>query len=453
MLQTQRSLQGLWLKALLFVLFGYAVLGKGFAYLFVGEMVLVMGLFIFLRAQRVMLIFSDPVLLLWGVFAFWGFCRTVPFLPKYAFDALRDSVVWAYGMFALLIVAFVNNSTQISRAFNTYRRFLRWYLPLVPILVVLSNSLNGIMPSLPWGNNIKVISLRAGEAAVHISAAALFLLIFRRRSSEKNIIAIHHLSGFAGWVLAAFIAIIYSRGAAMALMIPIIVASFVQARKIGWKVATFAIVIILTAFLALEVNPFPIHVKDVNITPEHVSKLVGSIVGGDSARGHEGTKEFRLVWWRHIIDYTIFGPYRWTGKGFGVNLATEDGPPGMTAEESSLRSPHNGHMTVLARMGVPGIAIWVALNFVFVFRLFKAYRRASRSGSRFWSGVDLWIICYWLASVINMSFDVQLEGPQGGIWFWSIIGLGVAVLRVQAYEARQLLAQSRYQASADLVSA
>src|ERR1017187_625558 len=102
----QRNLQGLWLKALVFALVGYALLGKGFAYLFVGEMILVMWLFVFLQSQRMMLVFSDSVLLLWGVFALWGFCRTVPFLSTYGFDAVRDAVTWGYGLYALLIVAF-----------------------------------------------------------------------------------------------------------------------------------------------------------------------------------------------------------------------------------------------------------------------------------------------------------------------------------------------------------
>jgi hypothetical protein len=95
-------------------------------------------------------------------------------------------------------------------------------------------------------------------------------------------------------------------------------------------------------------------------------------------------------------------------------------------------------MTVLARMGVPGLAIWVVLNSVFVFRLFKANRFASRSGSLFWSRLNLWIFSYWFAAFVNLSFDVYLEGPQGGILFWSIIGFGVAALRVQTYEARLL---------------
>ena len=43
-----------------------------------------------------------------------------------------------------------------------------------------------------------------------------------------------------------------------------------------------------------------------------------------------------------------------------------------------------------------------------------------------------WILVFWLAMVVNASFDVYLEGPQGGIWFWMIFGLGLAALRIPA---------------------
>jgi hypothetical protein len=32
---------------------------------------------------------------------------------------------------------------------------------------------------------------------------------------------------------------------------------------------------------------------------------------------------------------------------------------------------------------------------------------------------------------VNGGFDVFLEGPQGGIWFWSIMGFGMAALITQ----------------------
>jgi hypothetical protein len=60
-----------------------------------------------------------------------------------------------------------------------------------------------------------------------------------------------------------------------------------------------------------------------------------------------------------------------------------------------------------------------------------AYLRAHMAGAWWWARVDLWILSYWCACLVNAAFDVFLEGPQGGIWFWSIVGLGIAVLELQ----------------------
>ena len=37
---------------------------------------------------------------------------------------------------------------------------------------------------------------------------------------------------------------------------------------------------------------------------------------------------------------------------------------------------------------------------------------------------------YWVTMMVDTSFDPYLEGPQGGIWFWSILGLGLVVMRL-----------------------
>jgi hypothetical protein len=450
----RRQLEGLWLKALLFALFGYALFGKGFAYFFVGEVVLLVGIFIFLLYQRFMLIFSDSVLFLWAAFAFWGLCRTVPFLSKYRFDAVRDAVFWGYGVFALLIVAFVNHSDQISRGLNTYRKFLRWYLPVVPGLILISAAFRTSLPRIPWapGGDVTVIMLKAGDAAVHLAAAGLFLLIFpdKQYGTERQGLSVLRTLGFIGWSISAVFVLVLSRGGLAAMVIPITIVSLLKSKKIGWKVAGFAVVGIMVGVLALEVNPFTIRVKGETITPTQITSMVGSMVGsGDAARGHEGTKAWRLIWWGNIMHDTLFGPRFWTGRGFGVNLAVEYGPPGLSLESITLRSPHNGSMTVLARMGVPGLLLWAAMNLTFAFRLLRAYWLASRSGATFWGNVDLWIFCYWLAAFINMSFDVYLEGPPGGIWFWSIIGFGVAALRVQKYEARKLRVEAETKTAYD----
>ena len=35
------------------------------------------------------------------------------------------------------------------------------------------------------------------------------------------------------------------------------------------------------------------------------------------------------------------------------------------------------------------------------------------------------LVAYWMAFLVNTSFDVFLEGPMGGIWFWTLVGTGL----------------------------
>ena len=58
---------------------------------------------------------------------------------------------------------------------------------------------------------------------------------------------------------------------------------------------------------------------------------------------------------------------------------------------------------------------------------------------------NLWILAYWTALLVNGSFDVYLEGPQGGIWFWCIFGLGIAAVEAQ----RRLAVRAPSEANVD----
>jgi hypothetical protein len=153
-----------------------------------------------------------------------------------------------------------------------------------------------------------------------------------------------------------------------------------------------------------------------------------SIFGESSDKNLEGTKQFRLAWWGKIVDYTVFGEYFWTGKGFGVNLADTDGF--QSTADHSLRAPHNSHVTVLARMGVPGFVLWVALQLAFVLSLLRALVAHRRSGDLPLAALAACLLVYWLAMMVDTSFDPYLEGPQGGIWFWSVFGMGLVVIRL-----------------------
>ena len=174
--------------------------------------------------------------------------------------------------------------------------------------------------------------------------------------------------------------------------------------------------------------PEPIPPKGRPATLQQLIDNLLSIFGSSSDGGLEGSKQFRLAWWGKIVDYAVFGKFFWTGKGFGVNLADADGFQSTT--DHSLRSPHNSTMTVLARMGVPGLLLWLALQGAFVVGLLRAivaHRRAGDTQVAVFGGL---ILAYWVAMIVDTSFDPYLEGPQGGIWFWVIFGLGLAVMKL-----------------------
>src|SRR5215212_1962001 len=48
---------------------------------------------------------DEPILALLGAFALWGLIRAMPGIPVYRLDALRDSALWYYCLFAFFVAA------------------------------------------------------------------------------------------------------------------------------------------------------------------------------------------------------------------------------------------------------------------------------------------------------------------------------------------------------------
>jgi hypothetical protein len=155
-----------------------------------------------------------------------------------------------------------------------------------------------------------------------------------------------------------------------------------------------------------------------------------SIFSDSSSSRNESTKEWRLNWWSDIIGYTVHGPYFWSGKGFGVNLADSDGyqTSDILREEATLRSPHNAHMTILARSGVPGLILWIFALGSWLMAVGRQFLVARQLNDIWWTRVFAFLLSFWTALVVSSSFDVAFEGPVRGIWFWTIHGIGIALL-------------------------
>ncbi len=401
-----------------FTLAGYALLGKGFAYvgvppLFIGEIALVLGLAVVLRSHALLAAFTAPASLCLGALLLWGVVRTVPFIRPFGADALRDAVILGYGLFAVVTAALlVERPARLDRIVAAYARFA-WIYGLIGGFLFLISANAGSVLRLP-GTEIQLPSVRAGEAAVHLAGVAVFVLLGLGRGS----------GAWATGLIVSMAMVMPNRAAILACLVPIALAAAIGGRLS--RLAPMALIgaLLLAVAYLLDLNIVLPNGRGIGAA-QFVDSLA-SLFGGSKESNFDGTKEWRLRWWGTIQDYTLHGPYFWTGKGFGINLAVADGfRLGEAGGGSSLRSPHNGHLTILARAGVPGLLLWVTTLTIWFGMILRGMVHARRLGRTSWADLFLWMACYLTAFLINASFDVALEGPMLGIWFWCLFGLGI----------------------------
>src|SRR5215469_1028871 len=419
-----------YLALLAIVLLGYALMGKGFAYLglpplYVGEIALLIGIIVFLRTGAfVGALATLPAVLLVALSAL-VLARTLPFFSLYGFDSLRDSAIVIYGGFAFIIIGLL---LEDARRINIVLRYYRIMLASLPAIFV------GLLLTKYWGEHIPrlygpVPILDIGPSAVgtHLAGAMVFALIGYRKVS---------VAWVSVWFATLALVGATNRAATLAVVVPVVIAMLALGRyrlmltTVVLTVGTFAVLLTLeSAFGEYE------EAKDSIERPVSAHQIVenGKSIIGQSGHQAEGTKRWRLNWWDIIINDTIHGPNFWTGRGFGLNLADADGFAGTFDRRNPrppTRSPHNAHMTMLARAGIPGLVLWVLVLVSWFVMMTGAILTARARGHERWIELFIFSVCYEAAILINASFDVVLEGPMQGIWFWWLFGFGVGSVMI-----------------------
>jgi hypothetical protein len=397
-------------------LLGYAIFGKTFAYLglpplFIGEITLLLGLLALLQSGCLFASLASFPSIILGIAMGWVLLRTLPYLGTYGFDAARDSVVIMYGVFAFIVVGLLlEKPLRVFATLRLYSKFAAIFVPAAPLSFILSGYFGLVPPTL--------FLIRPGEAAVHLAGVSVFAMVGFRRMGAWSIIAV---------VLTAAMVSSISRGGALAFIVPTIVAALLTGRvRLVGKIATACLMLLAVAYV-VEEAAFD-GSADLGRRSVSAHQLVANATSifVDSGEPEESTKEWRLRWWSIIFADTLHGPHFWTGRGFGLNLADADGfADGINVDGPPLRSPHNAHMTNLARAGVPGLVLWVLVLLTWFGTIVTSYIEARMRGQPAWAALFMFVGCYQLAMIINASFDVALEGPMLGIWFWCLYGFGI----------------------------
>jgi hypothetical protein len=411
------------------VLCGYGIGSKGFAYLgiapiYIGEVSLLVGLVALWLARGASRVLRSPIAWFLLAFMLLSAARTIPYLGEYGVLALRDAALWGYACFAFIVGGLVvAKPRRLDFLLQEYRRFVP--ILLIAVTILWPATLLFGASTLRWaGTDVPVIYLKGTDTLVQLSGVAAFTCV-----------------GFAGkargWrtsllILCVVLTGFTSRGGLLAFLCAYAIAFVARPRnRTAWSLAivsVFAMALLGVTGVALR---FPGMNREVSFAQfvQHFA-TTASTSTGSAGQDLENTKEWRLAWWAVIADYTFNGDYFWTGKGYGVNLADADGF--QVAADNSLRTPHSVHMTVLARSGVPGLVVWLFLQILWGVSLARAFVRARRERAEEWSSLFAFLIAFWLSFLVNASFDVYLEGPMGGIWFWCVFGVGIAAVQLYA---------------------
>jgi len=400
----------------------YALFDRGFAYLhlpglpvFTGEVLLAVGLVVVVVAtpavRRAVWRSSPAAILL--CFALWGLIRTLPFVGRFGFDAIRDAALWYYSLFALVVGALVIARPQLPEEWaRRYDRFLPWLLVWSPLAIVVRQRFpNLVVPD----SDVPVFSHKPGNIAVQTALVLAFLWLVPEQRERQNRRLL--LTMLATVVLATTAT--QNRGGLVAAGV---------ALAIAWLLSRYSLSLVLSGVGTVAFVLLFAWSIDFKVTADRreisVGQLIQNIVSlsGEESSELGATVQWRQDLWKSVLDLTRREQKLFAGWGFGTNLAEQLGFQGDAA--LPLRSPHNSHLDVLARMGLVGAGLWVALWWSW----FRFIRRARRRLQGLRRGLIEVCMVGVVAMLVGAYFDPTLESPQAALWLWTLFGLGLGLV-------------------------
>ncbi len=422
-------------RALAFLLAGYLLFDRTFAWLhvpgtpiFIGEVVLASGLYVAFRSKEALRFvrLSPPMQALLVFMGFGTLLTVIAATGDYDIrDVARDAAIWYYGLFAVVIGA-------LARAWEpAYDFFLRAYTRIIPVFLVVGVvrllMANVITDLRVPDSEVQITAHKPGNLGVQAALLVAFLLLvvapeLERRDSVRNVLYT------VGGLLLLAMAGTQNRGSLVAGFVALVIIYF-AGRSARPFMAGILVVLLAAIVLAFSFNlRFDLERRTVS-----VDQLFSNLLSLDFQADEDGTNEddgtvaWRLELWKLVMTDTLSAKRFLSGFGFGPNLASKYDFFAGADVGPELRNPHNSHLSVVARMGLLGAALWIFLWGTWFRHLWKARKRLLFAGQDQKAGFLAWCMVAAVAALINGIFDPSLEGPQAAVWVWCIFGLGAFV--------------------------
>jgi hypothetical protein len=395
-----------YIKIYFFVLLLYIFFNKGVAYSYMAEILLVTGIFILFVNRKNFEIGIDKKQILLGNFIFISFLYIIWGALQYSIlNVLRDSLAFQYAWFAFIIFFLKNESEFI---WEKIIQIYKW----VPLVIFLNFFLFYFvflyLPSINIFGNQSIIIYKNGDKSVHLLISTILMFLYTEKYSKKWLIANTILI-----VINFLILLALTRSGSVAYILALFSFFFFSKEKILneslrklLKYVPVILVISMGLFIAIDIQG---DAQGRTISLSQITDNFSSILSTNIDGNLVENKVWRLIWWAKLVNESFTLQHFFVGKGLGMSLAGND----ILNTDDNLRSPHNFHLTILARFGYFVFIAWV----IWLVSLFKPLF------TRKLAGKTLAITSILLAFIINGSFDVFFEGPMGAFPFWTFVGL------------------------------
>jgi len=406
---------------MLFLIMGTISFGRQFSYLgirigetnvYVTEIVLAASwALVFLRkfVTKETLFKKSPLNLLFLFYYAIGLLCLFRGLPDFGMEALRHSVIVYYSLFYFLILELVTDIHQLER-------FLKYSLiaSAVALLVIFYNFASGI----GFQTSTEVKRYGANIGALSLTFCFLFWLslnIFKVRSKAKSFLTI--LLPFQ--LFAAFF-LIQHRSLPLAMFGGLVFLFALISKTRAFKYVIFA----LGGFLLILSVDYSSGILSANVLVKDTLRRASTILTPEE----DPNSLHRLAMWEEALNRTAREPL--VGEGFGPPFSLLASNKFYDYSEKRLH-PHNSFLWILNRMGMIGFTIFFLLILKFYRSAIKAYKKMSPGKSKAYL---LALMSCHVSISIFAFFNVVLEGPFMGIFFWIIMGLAMALINIKKNE-------------------
>jgi hypothetical protein len=370
----------LWRKIVLWTVAGYLILNTGFemirippvgAGVPIGELVLVISLCMIdsmaLLAKMATEVWIVPILLWWVL----SLSRSLYDLHVGGAWSFRDASQAIESLFLIVGFWLINSSANMHYFLRWMRRMFIGAI-LYGLLFPFSDTLQKFSPSLPGMSTTSAsLFFQVVNTPNMLIWAACWLLIKRKRSRSP----VRGRELLAGLLVAFAVAFAQARTIYLGVLV-VGVVLFLTRSRLG---ARWIAMLVLGALIIATFSFSGIGVKgrlgqkiSLDFIVSHFEAISGKSSSAET-EGAAGGVPQRIGWWRAIYQKMIRSPQKIAfGLGYGIPLTN------FRAGGVYTREPHNSYISVIARLGVSGMTVWLLMQAALFFSWARAYRLAGR---------------------------------------------------------------------------